>query len=728
MATMQEVRQKYPDYADLSDDQLAKALHKKFYSDVPYERFAQSVGAPMAAASEPAPEASGFPNPLAAINRLAMKGGAAIRGDAAEDIPSAVGSSEFRGARWDASKGRGYLDNMGRERRETAAALFGNDEDLTRELAASVPGAQVTQDANGNPVIELPGGQRVYPNKPGLDAQDAIRFAGNAATYLPAGRAARWLAGGSTFGKAAITGGLAAATNAGGQAAAGRESVDLGEVGLTGLFGSGAEFAGPVLGKITQAMSKNTATGQARAAQILTRDLGVQQPTYGQVQSFSKALDEIDAGADPAAVLGSSEFGFIYTKGRRLRDGSPSKFGVLTREEALRQDSGMAGNAMRSVDDHNRDTLGRVVEEQVSGGSPTGPTTPVEAFERVGERVGGMANELQKKVGGAYERASASGRAVVSTDAVREVPGRLRAALREFPSDPKLTPATRSMLDEISGKVAQLEQGTKGVTLRAIEEQRRIIGSAFGATANPTDRAALRALKGEYDRWLDDAFDSALIQGDEQALAAMKEARGLRAEFGRRFEGDADVDRFIAQMVEGEKTPDELIGVALGASHVSKASAARFIERLRTASGADPEVMGALKAAHLMRLFQDKRGGVLGMSAIRNNILTAERETPSVIRSLYGDAQWSQVKRLSQSLEPLIDKGTFARRPGTADQLLRQMMSLPFIGRAIDAVRQPVNIGRAYGSTGPLARPPSPASIPAAAAAAGSDYRQANGG
>lgn len=41
---IQTVRQKYPQYGDLSDEQLAKALHGKFYSDMPYEEFSSKIG------------------------------------------------------------------------------------------------------------------------------------------------------------------------------------------------------------------------------------------------------------------------------------------------------------------------------------------------------------------------------------------------------------------------------------------------------------------------------------------------------------------------------------------------------------------------------------------------------------------------------------------------------------------------------------------------------------
>jgi len=56
MPTIAEVRQKYPQYKDMSDDQLATALHKKFYSDMPENEFRQKIGL----ATQVSPHAPGF--------------------------------------------------------------------------------------------------------------------------------------------------------------------------------------------------------------------------------------------------------------------------------------------------------------------------------------------------------------------------------------------------------------------------------------------------------------------------------------------------------------------------------------------------------------------------------------------------------------------------------------------------------------------------------------------
>jgi hypothetical protein len=44
MKTLAEVREQYPQYKDMPDEALAGALHKKFYSDMPYEQFSEKIG------------------------------------------------------------------------------------------------------------------------------------------------------------------------------------------------------------------------------------------------------------------------------------------------------------------------------------------------------------------------------------------------------------------------------------------------------------------------------------------------------------------------------------------------------------------------------------------------------------------------------------------------------------------------------------------------------------
>lgn len=53
MATLAEIRAQYPEYSDLSDNDLAEGLYRKFYADMPREEFDAKVGLAAAPIAEP---------------------------------------------------------------------------------------------------------------------------------------------------------------------------------------------------------------------------------------------------------------------------------------------------------------------------------------------------------------------------------------------------------------------------------------------------------------------------------------------------------------------------------------------------------------------------------------------------------------------------------------------------------------------------------------------------
>lgn len=71
MVTMQEVRQKFPQYDDMSDEDLAGALHKKFYSDMPIEDFQTKIGLKVApVAKQPVDDGPGFKEAMDLANTV----------------------------------------------------------------------------------------------------------------------------------------------------------------------------------------------------------------------------------------------------------------------------------------------------------------------------------------------------------------------------------------------------------------------------------------------------------------------------------------------------------------------------------------------------------------------------------------------------------------------------------------------------------------------------------
>lgn len=82
MATIQEIRKQYPQYNDMPDADLAKALHDKFYSDMPFDEFSKRIGLTAAPQTNEQPPAMGVAK---------SAGTAVVQGLA--DIPGAFGTS-----------------------------------------------------------------------------------------------------------------------------------------------------------------------------------------------------------------------------------------------------------------------------------------------------------------------------------------------------------------------------------------------------------------------------------------------------------------------------------------------------------------------------------------------------------------------------------------------------------------------------------------------------------
>ena len=153
MSTIADFRRQYPQYDDMSDVELADAIHKKYYSDLPkadvFKRLEVKVPAPVAApeaAPVPtAPEEEGF---FSAIGRAAKRGVPALRQGVAqiiEDYPEIVASA------YASVNPNGIISDDTIRGLGKAAAKSETYEDLTGEVVASERKAAEKQLADIGP-------------------------------------------------------------------------------------------------------------------------------------------------------------------------------------------------------------------------------------------------------------------------------------------------------------------------------------------------------------------------------------------------------------------------------------------------------------------------------------------------------------------------------------------------------------------------------------------------
>lgn len=612
-----------------------------------------------------------------------------------KDLPLLGGGTGFSDAFSDET-GLGFWDAA----KPALADVFGNYEDVANAIAKKVPGAKLVKDADGYEALELPNGKRFAMNLPGVQGHEVAAALGKGGAFVSAATIGGWAP--TLARKLVATGVASAVTDAGLQKlAVGRDNIDKKSVALSGALGAAGELAAPLIGGIGR-IGKEAMTSNAKwlaAGRELANDIGLPENIGDDVLAqLGRRAQEFKAGAKPEAVAAESEFGLKLTKGQKTGD-----YGALRREEMLRSSDSVGGRMMRDADEQNLSRFNEALD------GFRGTASVPDAIERVSAGVRGQYQAAKSAVDEAYGAAKNTS-ANIGFDAVKELPGRLASAVRDYGIDPQLHPATYRTLQNFKQKIAELPEGTSAVTLKAIETQRRVLNNAIGAAANKADRAALNRVKATFDDWLDDSVETALVSGDKTAIDAIKNARGLRQALGQRFESHGGSDaagKLIQKMINGGATTEDLAQSLLGAAQVSKVATSNFVGKVKGALGNDKEALKQLKSAVVMKATTNKGGETVGPQAVVSNLKQLLVNRPTLMKELYSAEELNKMGRIVQAGETLFSKGMLGKSSGTAERMyafMEQMSSgMPFGEYLMKAIRAPKNAATAANAYARLA-------------------------
>lgn len=134
MGTLADFRRQHPQYDDMSDTELAEALHKKYYSDLPKEQvFKQLAVEPQAAAAPATPVVPEEESTLSALGRAVERNVPSFRKNVARIVEEAP---EIAGSIFAGLPGTNYLAPLAKGL-GAAAAQSETYKDLTGEMVAS---------------------------------------------------------------------------------------------------------------------------------------------------------------------------------------------------------------------------------------------------------------------------------------------------------------------------------------------------------------------------------------------------------------------------------------------------------------------------------------------------------------------------------------------------------------------------------------------------------------
>lgn len=612
-----DVRQKYPQYDDMSDAELADRLYQRFYSDMPRAEYDQRIGLAQPQAMEPQAQATeqaplGSTPDAQAAQPMSM----------GEDVVRSFGAGVRSGLEGLVAL-PGDLSNLAATQISALAKRLGANEQtadllgkaLTRVTPMGPPTSETVQGATNALMGDA------LRHEPQTTAGEYARTAGE---FLPG---------------AAVPGGIVARTAA--------VAVPAGVSETAGQLTEGTPYEG--LARFLGAVAGGSAVGTAQGAGALRA-----ATKADRAQKVNTALAE------------AAEFGVPLTRGQASGD-----LKALTAEENLRQMPGIAQRPMRQFDEAQQAAIGQYTDQMAARfGRSAG-----DAAEVVPEGVRRIAASLEAKGNALYDKAFESG-LMVHKEALDNLPAFINNRLVQEGRivDEMLTPAASRALREVDeaiktagalqprapspdGLTASSGGQIAGINLKGLHQIRRRINNLKGV--NPDDWATLGQVKRAFDDWIDDAVDHFLYSGDDAALEAYREATKTWKDFRAITHPRAgdNAGKIISKMLSDDAHANEVANWLYGANIARpNTNAPRVAKRLKTLLGDTSTEWAAIRAGAWDRLTRASRDEeILSPTKMANNIEDfVNGSGKSLARELFSAEERGTMRRLANTLRRTV--------------------------------------------------------------------------
>jgi hypothetical protein len=419
-----------------------------------------------------------------------------------------------------------------------------------------------------------------------------------------------------------------------------------------------------------------------------------------------------------AAVSGVKEFGIPLSRGEISLDQGQLSLEDTMRSGGLGTGEGSPQELMLSLQDTQRGATQNAFSNiRLGMGGPQ-----IESPSRAGAIVQQGIRETEAAASDAVSAAYD----IPEGGITREGLGRLLAAVqrvgRRDMSFTRDSPQTAALQSEAAQYLRTLAQAdTKGtvrpIAMQRVEQLRRRIDSRFREAQTANDRRQVMEIKQAFDAELDRIVADGLMSGSPDALAALKSARGLMAEYARKFYPQTKTTRggvrlgdpagkFIQTIVEGNPTEAEVVNALFGASTISTRTGQQMAERFLGILGPESEGWQAIRQAAFLRIVQTNRTNTGGSFVSADQSLTAlERaleQNRGLMQTLFSPAELGQMRRfLLQVKRTQADIQRSRENPSGTGQKAAKILSerAAQIAQSLTFVNEPMTILATLGIT-----------------------------
>ncbi len=282
------------------------------------------------------------------------------------------------------------------------------------------------------------------------------------------------------------------------------------------------------------------------------------------------------------------------------------------------------------------------IQGELVGGAPAVTREGERALAASG-RLQGMAKTEKVAIDAAYDAARGAGRAVYTAG---DVAGFARGIRDDIA--PRFDLGAMPRAGRLLG---QLEDASKGnvtaVTVKGLENWRkRAVAAIKSAERNdPSEAAALLAMKRRYDGFVNSAFEQGLIRGDADAVKLWRSARAKRADYGKKFEMP-ELKKILA---DNDLTPEQSLNYLFGASRLGAAqNATRALRQTKKLLGAQSPQWQGLKEEAFIRLLRNQDQGEVALFSgkkFARNLDEAMQKSPTTMNLFFDKKELARLQQ-----------------------------------------------------------------------------------
>lgn len=444
-----------------------------------------------------------------------------------------------------------------------------------------------------------------------------------------------------------------------------------------------------------------------------------QAQSIRQVVGMDRGASRLPVTTAPKDLskLTTREGGLIpLTAGQRTQNADVQRL----EQAALEGDFGIASRMqMRDVRTIQNNQIKKLVGEL---GDAKDAGTVQDVLGRVSDTINRQSSGLKKQISSAYDLAREGQSVRINRDTIKNgLLANIAEMRRNGGYDISRMPEASAVLRRLGGRVGGPDKGGKvtSVALGELEAIRTQATQAAMRSTDPTEKSFLRSLVRNYDNFMSETAANAATEGDAAAITAFKNAVGLRAEYGRRFEQN----NIVKSIVEG-KTADDLTKDLFGSGVVSgRSEMAKNLNSILQAAGKDAQnVKADMQTAVMKRMFErSARGfeeGVEGVTpsefispAALSKNMKQLLANPEFTKNLYGPKSLPVIRTVVKDLDLMVSKqpGTI-NNSGTAWRVANLLENrgvlnnLPGIGQVLSVVRKGSELQAAEKAAGQVSK------------------------